>query len=99
MPRTSWLDEDQKTVRVDDYARNMTTFVDAIADGQIDNAEIAAQEDRVVKLMKEIEPKLDDATHGRMTELLCELSAFSAMQILHAICQEYAARPKTQFQG
>jgi hypothetical protein len=99
MPRTSWLDEDQKTVRVDDYARNLTTFVDAIADGQIDNAEIAAQEDRVVKLMKEIEPKLDDATHARLTDLLCELSAFSAMQILHAICQEYAARPKTTFQG
>jgi hypothetical protein len=99
MPRTSWLDEDQKTVRVDDYARNLSTFVDAIADGRIDNAEIAAQEERVVKLMKEIEPKLDDATHGRVTELLCELSAFSAMQILHAMCQEFEARSKTKFQG
>jgi hypothetical protein len=99
MPRTSWLDEDQKTVRVDDYARNLTTFVDAIADGRIDNAEMTAQEQRVVKLMKEIEPKLDDATHGRLTELLCELSAFSAMQILYAMCEEREARPKTQFQG
>jgi len=99
MPRISWLDEDEKTVRVDDYARNLTTFVDAVADGRIDNAEMASQEARVVKLMKEIEPKLDDATHGRVTELLCELSAFSAMQVLHAICEEYAARPKTKFQG
>jgi hypothetical protein len=99
MPRTSWLDEDQKTVRVDDYARNLTTFVDAIADGRIDNAEMTAQEQRVVKLMQEIEPKLDDATHGRMTELLCELSAFSAMQILHAMCEEREARSKTKFQG
>jgi hypothetical protein len=60
---------------------------------------MGAQEQRVVKLMKEIEPKLDDATHGRMTELLCELSAFSAMQILHAMCEEFEARSKTKFQG
>jgi hypothetical protein len=96
MPRTSWLDEDQQTVRIDDYARKLTPFVDAMADGRIDDAELAAQEDRVVKLMKDVEPKLDDATHGRVTELLCELSAFSAMQMLHAL---FEARPKTKFQG
>ena len=96
MPRTSWLDDDQKTVRIDDYARNLQPFVDAMADGRIDDSELTAQEQRVIKLMKDVEPKLDDETHGRVTELLCELSAFSAMQMLHTL---FEARPKTKFQG
>lgn len=96
MARMSWLDDDQKTVKIDDYARNLTTFVDAMADGRIDDRELSAAEERVVKLIKEVEPKIDDATHGKLTELMCELSAFSAMQILHAL---YEARPKSKFQG
>lgn len=96
MARTSWLDDDQKTVKIDDYARNLTTFVDAMADGRIDDSELAAAEQRVVKLIKEVEPKIDDAIHGKLTELMCELSAFSAMQLLHTL---YEARPKSKFVG
>lgn len=96
MARMSWLDDDQKTVKIDDYARNLTTFVEAMADGVIDDRELSAAEQRVVKLMKEVEPKIDDATHGKLTELMCELSAFSAMQMLHAL---YEARPKSKFVG
>ncbi len=96
MPRTSWLDKDQKTVKIDDYARQLGPFVDAIADGRIDNKELSAQEARVIALIKEVEPKLDDETHGRLTSLLCELSAFNVMQTLHSL---YEARPKTKFRG
>jgi hypothetical protein len=96
MARTSWLDDDAKTVAIDDYARRLDTFVDAMADGRIDASELAVQESRVVKLMKEVEPKLDDAMHERVTELLCELSAFNAMQMLHSL---HEARPKTAFRG
>jgi hypothetical protein len=46
--------------------------------------------------MKEIEPQLDDATHEKITKLLCEISAYSAMQILHEL---YEARPNTKFRG
>jgi hypothetical protein len=96
MPRTSWLDKDQKTLKIDDYARQLGPFVDAIADGRIDNKELSAQEARLVALIKEVEPKLDDETHGRLTSLLCELSAFNVMQTLHSL---YEARPKTKFRG
>ncbi|MCC6492116.1 MAG: hypothetical protein IT424_03740 [Pirellulales bacterium] len=96
MPRTSWLDKDQQSVQIDDYARQLGPFVDAIADGRIDGQELAAQESRVVALIKEIEPKLDDATHQRVTSLLCELSAFNVMQTLHSL---YEARPQTKFRG
>ncbi len=96
MARTPWLDENQATVRIDDYARQLGSFVDAMADGQIDAGELSSQEGRVVALMKEVEPLLDDATHARVTELLCELSAFNCMQMIHTL---FEARPKTTFRG
>jgi len=96
MPRTSWLDESSQSVQIDDYARHLETFVAALADGHIDDHELAEQESRVVKLMKEIEPQLADPIHQRVTELLCELSAFNVMQFLHSMHQ---SRPKTVFRG
>jgi hypothetical protein len=96
MPRTSWLDDDSKTVRIDDYARQLDAFVSAMADGRVDDGELNAQESRVVALMKEIEPQLSDAIHDRVTALLCELSAFNVMQLLHSL---HEARPKTTFRG
>ena len=59
MVRQSWLDEDAQTTLIDDYARNLSTFVDAMADGIVDAQEGAGQEERVVELMKQIEPQLD----------------------------------------
>jgi hypothetical protein len=46
--------------------------------------------------MKEVEPKLDDATHAKMTELLCELSAYNVMSMLHSL---HEARPVSKFRG
>lgn len=92
MARTSWLDENAQTTVIDDRAKEMETFVSAMADGKIDDSELAAQEKRLVDLMKKVEPALDDAAHQQVTELLCEMSAFSTMQTLHAI---WESRPKT----
>jgi hypothetical protein len=96
MARQSWLDDDAQTTLIDDYARNLTSFVDAMADGIVDANEVADQEKRVVELMQQIEPQLDDAMHEQITRLLCELSAYNAMQLLHSL---YEARPKSKFQG
>jgi hypothetical protein len=46
--------------------------------------------------MKEVEPLLDDNQHEKVTRLLCELTAFDIMQMLHTMQQ---ARPKTKFRG
>lgn len=54
-------------------------------DGKIDESELDEQEQRLVGLMQEIEPQLDDALHERVTELLCELTAYDLMQTLHSI--------------
>lgn len=94
--RQSWLDEQSQTPLIDDYARDLGSFLSAMADGKIDSAELASQEKRLVALLKEVEPKLDDDQHAEVTKLLCEVSAYSIMQVLHEL---HAARPKTKFRG
>ena len=96
MTRKSWLDDKGESTLIDDYAQQTTSFIEAMADGKIDDDEIASHEAKLVELMKKIEPKLDDAQHAEITELLCELSAFNVMQMLHMMHQ---SRPKTQFRG
>jgi hypothetical protein len=96
MARQSWLDEKTQTPLIDDYAKQLGSFIDALADGTVDASELAGQEGRLVAAMKEVEPLLDDELHGKVTQLLCELSAYNIMQMLHEVHQ---ARPKTVFQG
>ena len=96
MARRSWLDESGETSLIDDYAQQTGSFIDAMADGKIDESELSEQEARLVGLMKKIEPKLDDDQHTEITELLCEMSAYNVMQMVHLLHQ---AKPRTQFQG
>ena len=74
----------------------MESFLSAIADGMVDEAEIKAQEERLVNLMKEIEPLLDETLHAKVTKLLCELTAYDFMHVIHTM-QE--ARPTAEFRG
>ena len=94
--RINWFDEKSQTPLIEQYARKLTNFLDAVADGKIDDHEIQTQESRVYKLMKDVEPQLDDALHAKVTELLCELTAYDLMLTLHQMQQ---ARPKTVFRG
>ena len=94
--RMSWLNERSQTPVIERNARQLGSFIDAMADGVVDASEVKRQEQRLVKLMKEIEPKLDDATHKKITQLLCELTAYDLMQILHSM---HKAKPKTVFRG
>jgi hypothetical protein len=94
--RTKWLDEKTQTPLIDQYAQKLDTFVQTMADGRVDDNEIKAQETRLVNLLKEVEPLLDDNQHEKVTRLLCELTAYDIMQMLHTLGQ---ARPKTKFRG
>jgi len=93
--KSSWLDSTD-TPLIEEQARRLNSFVEALADGRVDSSEVEAQEARVVALMKEIEPKLDPALHEKVTQLLCELTAYDLMNVLHAMG---ASRPKTVFRG
>jgi hypothetical protein len=93
---SSWFDESTRTPLIADKAKQLESFVSTFADGIVEESEIKAQEQRIYDLMKEIEPQLDEKLHARVTELLCELTAYDFMQFVHAV-QE--AKPETKFQG
>ena len=95
MARKSWVDPDTNEPLIDDYAKKLHTFAAAFSDGVISEQEISDQEARLVDLMKEIEPLLDDATHARVTRLLCELTAYDIMQFVFEMQQARA----TAFRG
>jgi hypothetical protein len=94
--RTHWLDEKTDTPLIDSYVQKLGTFLEAMSDGHIDAKELKAQEERVVALMKTIEPELSDPVHEKVTHLLCELSAYNIMHTVHELV---TARPKTKFRG
>jgi hypothetical protein len=94
--RQSWLDDSTQSPLIDEHVQKLSTFVDAMADGRIDDAELQAQEQRLVALMKEVEPQLDAAQHDKVTRLLCELTAYNIMQTLHSL---ESARPRARLQG
>jgi hypothetical protein len=81
--RGSWFDEASQTPRIEESARQLDSFVQTMADGKVTEEEIKAQEARLVALMKEVEPLLDDALHEKVTRLLCELTAYDLMQTLY----------------
>jgi hypothetical protein len=94
--RTPWLDATTETPLIDEYAERLGTFLEAMADGRIEPEELRAQEARVAALMKSVEPKLDDALHEEVTQLLCELSAYNIMHTMHQLME---AAPRTKFRG
>lgn len=94
---SSWLDGDAEVPVIEQSARRLKSFLTAMADGVVEDAEVKAQEKRLVKLMKEIEPTLDDKTHAAVTKLLCELTAYDLMQLM---CAMHKAKSQaTKFRG
>ena len=91
-----WFHEGTSTPLIADQAQRMNSFMDAMADGHIDDAELAAQETRLVEIMREVEPLLSPELHEKVTQLLCELTAYDLMQIMHSLHQ---SKPKTTFRG
>jgi len=95
MTRKSWVDPETNEPLIDDYAKKMANFMQAFADGVITEQEISDQEARLVDLMRQVEEHLDDATHAKVTRLMCELTAFNIMQFVYEMQMSRA----TTFRG
>jgi len=93
---SQWLDENTDEPMIAERAQRLEAFLAAMADGKIDEDELQAQEQRLVQVMREVEPLLDEKLHGKVTQLLCELTAYDIMQAVYTMQQ---ARPKTAFRG
>ncbi|MCU0875450.1 MAG: hypothetical protein MUE50_24225 [Pirellulaceae bacterium] len=94
--KSYWLDEDTDEPLIAEQAQRLEAFLAALADGRVDEGELQAQQQRLVQLMREVEPLLDEKLHAKVTQLLCELTAYDIMHAVHTMQQ---ARPKTAFRG
>jgi hypothetical protein len=95
-PKTPWFDASSEAPLLAEYARKLDSFLDAVADGQVTSKELSSQEERLVALMKEVEPMLSPEAHEKITQLLCEVTAYDLMHTLHMAGK---SRPKTVFRG
>ena len=95
MSRKSWIDPETNEPLIDEYAKQLESFVRAFEDGVISDKEISDQEARLTEVMKDVEAGLDDETHAKVTRLLCELNAYDIMQFTYEMQQARA----TMFRG
>ena len=87
MTRISWFDEHTHLPMIDEQVKNLSSFVDAMADGVIDDNELHKQQSSLVEAMKAVENELSDEQHEKITRLMVELSAYNIMRLLHELQQ------------
>jgi len=87
MARIDWFDDKKDTPVIDEQVQKLATFVEAMADGVIEKAELEKQQTSVVHAMKAVQGDLNDAQHEKVTRLLVELSAYNIMRLLHELQQ------------
>ena len=92
MTRISWFDEKTHMPVIDEQVNKLSTFVDAMADGVIDDSELHKQQESVVVAMKAVESELSDEQHAKITRLMVELSAYNIMRLLHELQHARRAR-------
>jgi hypothetical protein len=90
MARASWINDDT-TPDLDAHVAQLEHFTQSIADGVIDDRELATQEQHLVTAMKAVEGSLSDELHAKVTRLLAELAAYSVMRTLHEMAQARVA--------
>lgn len=91
MARTSWIDADNHP-DIDAHVSQLEHFTSSIADGHVDTAELAKQEQNLLAAMRAVESELSDEQHAKVTKLLAELAAYSVMELLHEMTQAKVAR-------
>jgi hypothetical protein len=88
--RTSWLDEESNLPLIAEKVQQLEHFTKAMDDGVVEKSELDEQQERLIAAMKEVEGKLDDELHEKVTNLLVELTAYDIMRLLHEIQAERA---------
>lgn len=90
MARASWINDDT-TPDLDAHVGQLEHFTQSLADGVVDDQELATQEQNLVAAMKAVEGSLSDDQHAKVTRLLAELAAYSVMRTLHEMAQARVA--------
>lgn len=90
MARASWINDDT-TPDLDAHVGQLEHFTQSLADGVVDDHELATQEQNLVAAMKAVEGSLSDDQHAQVTRLLAEVAAYSVMRTLHEMMQARVA--------
>ena len=85
MARISWFDDDTDLPVIDEQVQKLESFTQAMADGMISRQELEKQQASLVAVMKDVEGRLSDEQHTKVTRLLMELSAYNIMRLLHEL--------------
>ena len=91
MARANWIDDDNHP-DLDAHVSQLEHFAQAIADGHVDEYEMAKQEENVVAAMRAVESSLSDEQHAKVTKLLAEVAAYTVMQMMHDMAQAKVQR-------
>lgn len=86
--RTSWFDDKADIPAIQERVNELKSFTDALADGMVTKQELAGQEQRLLAVMKTVEPTLSDELHAKVTDVLVELTAYNIMRLLHELQAE-----------
>jgi hypothetical protein len=86
MPRRRWFETNNEDTKDAPAPNPFTGSIDrleswqrAIEDGIIEPHEVAEQKDRLILLLRELEPMLDDTQHEKVTRVLEEWAVLQAM--------------------
>jgi hypothetical protein len=83
MARDGWFDGQGVDLLRDEFLEDHAAWRRYIADGQITASEILEQESRIIDMLKQIEPTLDDKQHENLTKVLLEYEVLVNMALVH----------------
>ncbi len=81
--KDGWFDGHGLDLLREDFLDHHEGWKKYIADGQITAEEILEQENRIVSMLRVLEPELGTETHQRLTDVLLEYEVLVNMALIH----------------
>ncbi|MBP7937805.1 MAG: hypothetical protein KA354_24460 [Phycisphaerae bacterium] len=78
---TPWFDPETGALRLDEYVVRNPSFQAIMADGVVTDEELAAQSQRTLQLLRDLDGRLPDALRDLATEALVEMAVLHAVQL------------------
>jgi len=82
--RKPWFEVSGGSLQLVSYLQSLESWQLAVADGQVTPEEIRSQGERVVNLLRTVEPRLTPAQRTQLTRIFYEMAVLQAMQTITA---------------
>jgi flagellin-specific chaperone FliS len=77
-----WFDQETDVLLIDEYIVEMDSYQRIVEDGEITDAELVEQTERVASILRRLEEALSPEAKALVTEAFGELAVLSALQAL-----------------